>query len=79
MKDEQKLYRITLRGLKYNSTGVVEGISYVVATDAEKAYQKVRKRLDEKGYGFRKDRELDKIELIASNYEYTDTGTLLYL
>ena len=48
MKEEQKLYRVTLRGMTYSSTGVVEGISYVVATNAEEAYQKVKKRLDEK-------------------------------
>ena len=79
MKEEQKLYRVTLRGMTYNTTGVVEGISYVVATSAEEAYQKVKKRLDDKNYGFKKDRELDKVELLASTYEYTDTKTLLYL
>ena len=79
MKEEQKLYRVTLRGMTYSTTGVVEGISYVVATGAEEAYQKVKKRLDDKNYGFREDRELDKVELLASTYEYTDTKTLLYL
>lgn len=79
MKTENKLYRVTLRGLTYSTTGVIEGVSYVVATNAEEAYQKVKKRLDDKDYGFRKDRELDKIELLASDYEYTDTRTMLYL
>lgn len=79
MKEEQKLYRVTLRGMTYSTNGVVEGISYVVAAGAEEAYQKVKKRLDDKDYGFRKDRELDKVELLASTYEYTDTKTLLYL
>lgn len=79
MKEEQKLYRVTLRGMTYSTTGVVEGISYVVATGAEEAYQKIKKRLDDKNYGFREDRELDKVELLASTYEYTDTKTLLYL
>ena len=79
MKEEQKLYRVTLRGMTYITTGVVEGISYVVATGAEEAYQKVKKRLDDKNYGFSEDRELDKVELLASTYEYTDTKTLLYL
>ena len=79
MKEEQKLYRVTLRGMTYSSTGVIEGISYVVATNAEEAYQKVKKRLDEKDYGFSKDRELDKVELLASTYEFKGTRTLLYL
>jgi len=79
MKEEQKLYRVTLRGMTYSTTGIVEGISYVVATGAEEAYQKVKKRLDDKDYGFSKDRELDKVELLASTYEYTHMKTLLYL
>jgi hypothetical protein len=65
--------------MTYSTSGVVEGISYVVATGAEEAYQKVKKRLDEKDYGFPKDRELDKIELLASTYEFTGTRTLLYV
>jgi hypothetical protein len=76
---EEKLYRVTLRGMTYSTTSVVEGISYVVATGAEEAYQKVKKRLDDKNYGFSKDRELDKVELLASTYEYTGTKNLLYL
>jgi hypothetical protein len=77
--EEKKLYRVTLRGMTCNAAGVIEGISYVVAEGAEEAYQKVRKRLDEKDYGFRRDRELDKVELLASTYEYTEIKTLLYL
>lgn len=76
---ELKLYRVTLRGMTNNAIGVIEGISYVVAIDAEEAYQKVKKRLDKKDYGFPKDRELDKIELLASTYEFTGTRTLLYI
>ena len=79
MKEEQKLYRVTLRGMTYSTTGVIKGISYVVASDAEEAYQKVKKRLDDKNYGFSEDRELDKVELLAGTYEYTDTKILLYL
>jgi len=79
MEDEQKLYLVTLVGMTYAVTGVVEGISYVVANDAEEAYQKVKKRLDKKDYGFSKDRELCKVELLASTDEYTKTRTLLYL
>lgn len=79
MKEEQKLYRVTLRGMTHSSVGIVHGVSYVVAKNSEEAYQKVRKKLDEKDYGISKDRELDKVELLAGTYEYTDTGTLLYL
>lgn len=79
MDEEMKLYRVTLRGLKYNATGVVAGISYAVAKNSDEAYQKVRKRLDEEDYGFSGDRELEKVELLASTYEFTDTKTMLYL
>jgi hypothetical protein len=79
MGEEMKLYLVTLRGMTYATKGPAQGIGYVVATGAEEAYQKVRKRLDENDIGFSSDRELDKVELLASDYIYTDTGTILYL
>jgi hypothetical protein len=75
----KKLYRVTLRGMTYSSTGIIEGISYVVARNSDEAYQKVKSRLDDKDYGFAHERELDKIELLAEAYEYTDTKTILYI
>jgi len=73
-----KLYRIKLTGLNdYNGVGA--GISYVIAEDSEKAYQKVRKFLDDEDYGFAKEREMDKIELIAEDCKYPDIGTMLFL
>lgn len=74
-----KLFRITLRGMTYSTTGVIHGVSYVVAEDPTSAYKKVRDSLDTKGLGSRKDRELDKIELIAGSYDYTYNGHILYL
>ena len=46
---------------------------------SDEAYKKVRKFLDENDLGFTKDRELDKVELIADSYRYTDVGCLLHL
>lgn len=37
------------------------------------------KKVDENDLGFTKDRELDKVELIADSYCYTDVGCLLHL
>ena len=74
-----KLYRVTLRGMTYNSTGVAYGVSYVVAQDSESAYKKVKEFLDKENIGFTKERELDKVELIAEDYMYTNTGCILYL
>ena len=79
MEKTKKLYLVTLRGMTYSSTGVVHGVNYVVAETSEEAYQKVRNYLDEKDYGFSQDRELDKVELIAEAYEYTDVKTMLFL
>lgn len=75
----QKLYKITLQGMMYSSTGPVYGESYVVAGDPNEAYQKVRKFLDENDIGFRQDREFKSAELIAENYRYTDAGYILHL
>ena len=79
MEKTKKLYRVTLKGMTYSSTGVVHGISYVVAKNSEEAYQKVREHLDEKDLGFSGDRELDKIELIAEAWDYTDVKTMLFV
>jgi hypothetical protein len=79
MEKTKKLYRVTLRGMKYSSTGVVYGVSYAIAENPDEAYKKVKKYLDEKDLGFSKDRALEKIELIAEDYQYTDSGCILYL
>lgn len=74
-----KLYKVTLRGMTYSSTSGAYGVSYVVAKDPDEAYRKVRAFLDEKGLGFRRERELDKIELLAEEKQYTDSPAILYL
>ena len=70
----QKLWRVNLRSHmeRYNP-------SYVVASDATAAYQAVRADLDKRDYGFAKDRELLSVELVAEDYEYTETGSRLFL
>ena len=79
MENRKKLYRVTLRGMIYSRTGVAYGSSYVIAENLDEAYKKVRKFLDENDLGFTKYRELDKVELIADSYRYTDIGCLLHL
>lgn len=71
----QKLWRVKLRGSgmeRYNP-------SHVIAPDATSAYQSVRRELDRLNYGFSKDRELLAVELVAEDYEYTETGSRLFL
>lgn len=79
MEARKKLYKVTLRGMNYNITGVAYGLSYVIAENSDEAYQKVRKFVYDNDLGFTKDRELDRVELIADSYIYTDVGCLLYL
>lgn len=74
-----KLYKVTLRGMTHNSTGIAYGISYVVARDSNEAYLKVKDFLDKKGIGFSRERELDKIELLASDYSNSNTSHLLFI
>ncbi len=74
-----KLYRVTIRGMGALTSGQVNRqVSYVVADNAEIAYKTVRKYLDEKDLGFGWERELDKIELLAEEKDYTDTGHMLF-
>ncbi len=79
MENRMKLFRVTLKGMTYSSTGVIHGVSYVVAENCDEAYQKVKTFLDEKDLGFSGDRELDKVELIADTSQYTEVKTMLFL
>lgn len=79
MENTNKLFKVTLKGMTHSSIGVEYGVSYVVALDSDKAYQKVKKFLDENDIGYKRDRELSKIELIAEEHQYTDVGNMLFL
>lgn len=59
--------------------GVSYGVSYVVASDPTEAYNKVREFLDAKDLGFRHERELSQIDLLAEAYQYNNVGCMLYL
>lgn len=75
-----KLYRVTLRGMHYSSTGgVIYGIAYVVAENTEQAYKKVRDSLEKRGIGFKSDRELLQIELLAEGTNYPECNIILYV
>lgn len=74
-----KLYRVTLRGVFGSNITMNYTVSYVIAEDSNLAYLKVKNYFDEKDYGFSKERELDKVELIADSKEYNDCLTMLFL
>jgi hypothetical protein len=58
---------------------IKHGISYVVAYNTDDAYERVRGFLDREDLGFGHERELEKIELMASEGRYNDTGHLLFV
>ncbi len=79
MEKRMKLYRVVLRGMTHESTGISYGISYAVAENSDEAYKKVKEFLNENDLGRSQDRELDRVELIADTHRYTDVGCLLFL
>lgn len=74
-----KLYRVTLRGMYYATTGTNYGTPYVIAEDPTSAYEMVKAYLDKEGLGFSHERELDKIELLAETGDYPECKEQLYL
>jgi len=50
---------------------------YVIAKDPTAAYSKLRKDLDKHDYGFRKEREMKVIKLIAEDVFYPECGVRL--
>lgn len=73
------LYKVTCKGMSYpNGSGVTHGEAYVIAENAEDAYQKLRSSLDRRSIGDTTDRVLDKIELLAEAGDYPECGMALY-
>ena len=55
------------------------GVAYAVADDAAEAYKIVRTSLDRMELGLPKEREMDKVELIAEDCDYPLCGMRLYV
>jgi hypothetical protein len=60
------------------STTVTHGIAYVIAKDPTAAYSRVKEYLDQNDLGFARDREMEKIELIAEESPYPNCGFALF-
>ena len=69
-----KLYRVRCRGMTDS-----HGTAYVVAKDAGAAYAMLRASLDRRDLGFSRDREMDRVELVAEVGAYPGCGCALYL
>ena len=74
-----KLYRVKLQGMRASATGVTYGDAYVLADTPNEAYQKVREFVDKNNLGFRKDREMLSVELLAAENQYNDTGKMIFV
>jgi hypothetical protein len=65
-----KLYKVTLRGLHGTGINTDYGTCYVVATDPTTAYNILRAYIEKRDLGFDRERELNRIELIAEEGDY---------
>ena len=74
------LYLVKCKGMTH-ATGndCVYGVAYVVAADPQKVYELLREDLDRRDLGFRNERSLDSITLLAEEETYPDCGYRLYL
>jgi len=73
-----KLFLVSLRGMG-NPCGIDYSSSYVVAADPTEAVKKVRAYLDAHDLGFRHERELREIKLLAESGDYPECRTMLFL
>jgi len=71
-----KLCLVKCRGMRQSN---INGVAYVVANDPTEAYNKLRSFLDKNKIGFKKERELFTIELLAESADYPDCGIRLFL
>jgi hypothetical protein len=71
---KNKLFAVYLRGR-------IERFdpAYVIAENSDEAYKKVKTWLDDNKYGFSKERELKKLELLGEDSAYTDTPSRLFI
>ena len=73
----KKLYLVKLTG-HCNPMNTDYAQSYVVASDAEEAYRRVRDYLDQRDLMVSGDRALRSVELIAEEGDYPECRTMLF-
>jgi hypothetical protein len=78
-KETNKLFLVKLIGLCGGTVNTDYNESYVIAKDLTEAYNKYEKYLDENDIGFKDDRELQQITLLAEETRYPDCKTLLIM
>jgi hypothetical protein len=73
-EEKTNLYFVTLTGLQVGVTTKPYGKVYVLAEDAESAYQKVKTYLDANDIGFTSERGLASVELVATGDKHSVHG-----
>ena len=74
-----KLYRVKLKGLSGSGIDTAYGKPYVVADNPTDALNKVLDYLNKEDIGFRGDREMDTIELLAEEGDYPNCRVQLFI
>ena len=80
MANNMRLYKVTCKGMTSDMMGTrtPHGIAYVLSDNPDTAYMKLKAFLDKHDFGTHKDRELDKVELIAEKTTYPNCGMQLF-
>jgi hypothetical protein len=72
MDGNVKIYKVVVKG-NFSNLGKSDNgkVAYVITNSLDKAYNIVRKHLDNHDLGFGDDRELYDISILAENKEYS--------
>ena len=74
-----KLYRVRLKGMSGSRINIAYGKPYVIAENPTEALDKVQDYLNKRDIGFKYDREMDSIELLAEEGNYPECNVQLFL
>jgi len=73
-----KLWLVTLQGMTLSINSAPHGMAYVLANDPKEAADKLINYVKSKDLGFRHERELKSVELIAEDVLYPDCRMKLF-
>ena len=74
-----KLYRVKLKGMCGIGLNTAYGKPFVVANNPTEALKKVQDYISKEDLGFRHEREMESIELLAEEGDYPECCIQLYL
>ena len=74
-----KLYHVKLRGLSGYTAGTVHGEAYALADNPDAAVKLVQQQLINQDIGFRDDREMESVTLLADEDTYPACKYRIYI